>query len=156
MNTLRLPLTTLAIAAVAALSGCSGPQEDVRISFCKDLTWVKLDSPPELIWQDDRQEIRRPVEAKIMLDFSVGSRSGNAVCVYDYATTDENVMTHADPLSAYATVPSSMTINGRALSEKKLNELVANTAKLQSIKVADGILESIANFADDLRNGLRQ
>lgn len=156
MKKLKLLFLAPTIVAVSALSGCSGPQEDVRISFCKDLTWVKLSSPQELVWQEIRQEIRRPEYAKITLDYSVGTKAGHSVCVYDYATTDENVMTHADPLSAYATVPSGMTVNGRALSEKKLNELVANTAKLQSIKVADGILESITNFVDDLRDGLRQ
>ncbi len=148
-----------AAATLLQLTGCSGPQEDVRIGFCKDLVTVQLGEPTGLEWGEARQEIRRPEYARITLDYvlaAAGDGSKQAACTYDYATTDENVMHQVDPLSAYATVPSAFTLDGKTLSEKELNATVLKTAERQGKGLLDGLLGLIAATAERLWQAVAQ
>jgi hypothetical protein len=111
------------------LTGCSGPREDVRVTFCKNLTVELLAPQTRIEWRDTEQRLEGYESAAITVHLELPERSGRArnmqaTCRYPYDTVEENVMTHSDPLSAYATVPEQMTLNGRPVPEVKLREAI--------------------------------
>ncbi len=132
------------LIAVALVPGCSGPREDVRVTYCKDLITTHLVSSQAIRWKSNENEIRRPEYAKITLIFEVkrqdiGSAPMRAACFYKFAVADENAMTHSDPLSAYATVPYRMTLNGESVDGPVLNEAVTNTVLKQGKELLDRV-----------------
>ena len=161
-------LTPLSIPAIAALligvillPGCSGPQEDVRIGFCKNLITTQLMSPRNIEWKESKSKIRRPEYAKITVTFTARSQSSEATpmqadCFYKYATADENVMTQSDPLSAYATVPYKMIMNGETLSEHNLREAVKSAALNQGRALVDRVQKEVSAAAEQVREKLPQ
>ena len=119
------------------LSGCSGPQQDVRVSFCKDMVAAHLDALDSIWWVADDSEIKRPEYARIDLSFNIGNAAKDvpprrASCLYEYDATDENVITHTDPLAAYATTPYQMLVDGQRVAEPVLNQLITDVGLLQA------------------------
>jgi len=125
------------------LPGCSDT-EDVHFTYCRELIEARVGSAMELHWQGSEQEIRRPEYAKITLSFEVAQAGGasapmQAACFYKYATADENVMTHSNPLSAYATVPYRLTVNDRDVSVEVLHAAVKEAAVQQGRELVEAI-----------------
>lgn len=136
----RIIITLLAI--IVTLYGCSGNREDVRITYCKKLTTTLIDSDRGLDWGNVEQEIHSPEYAVIKLSFTdKGTAHGLAksACWYEYAVHEENVMTHSDPLSAYATVPYQMTLNEKPLSDNELQKVSSLLRKKQFKAIAKKI-----------------
>jgi len=117
------------------LSGCSGPGQDVRVSFCKDMVAAHLNALDSIWWTGQDSRIKRPEFARVDLRFQIGDSGGDdrlAACFYEYDTPDENAMTHADPLAAYATTPYRMMVDGRDVPEAEINRLITDVGLLQA------------------------
>ena len=150
---------------IILLSGCSGSQEDVRITFCKDLTTELLNPETQLRWQDSEQQINGYEPAAITVHLETDDQAGQsqlmqATCFYQYDAADENAMTVSRPISAYATVPSQMTLNGRPVPETKLREtiLVAQLAMGKAVvnQVKQGIESGVKKIQSALSTDATQ
>ncbi len=136
----RKAVRAQSLLVLAGLAGCTGPQQDVRVSFCKDMVAAHLNALDSIWWVSDGREIKRPEYARIDLGFQIGDSSGaarQAACYYAYDTADENVITQVDPLSAYATTPYRMQVDGQALAEPVLKRLVTDVGLLQGGEFLD-------------------
>jgi hypothetical protein len=158
---LGIVIKAVLLTGVALFAGCSGPQEDVRISFCKDLITTRLDSPRAMQWNGIDSEIRRPEYAKITVTFEAqfpdsGVAPMQAACFYGYAASEDNAMTQSDPLSAYATVPYKMTMNGESVAEGDLHEAVKTASLKQGKELVDRVQKGVADAAQHIRKELGQ
>lgn len=120
----KLVFHVFTLTAFVLLSACSGPTEDVRVKTCKQLA-SHLHAGGELTWQPHQEDIHEPEYAVIKLRSSGGGSVVRAVCRYEYDAAEETAETHVDPLSAYATVPYEMTLNGRAVSAVDLSKAMS-------------------------------
>ena len=140
---LALPLS------VVLLSGCSGKTDDVRLVLCKEVTDRLLADMGPIEWTANSQRINRPAFAVIDLEFSTGKqqerRSMTSECYFAYNTVEENVMTHVDELSAYATLPYRMTIDGKDVPKQVLQRAVS-----------DEQIEGLAEFMDRINGASRK
>jgi hypothetical protein len=66
-------------------------------------------------------------------------------CYFAYNTVEENVMTHVDELSAYATLPYRMTIDGEDVPKQLLQRAVS-----------DEQIEGLAEFMDRINGASRK
>jgi len=150
-NKRYLPAVFL-LSSSLLLGGCSWSTEDVRVKTCKQLAMNLLDVTGEVDWLEPKQEIHEPEFAAI----TVRARGGDkitAVCLYEYDAAEETAETHADPLSAYATVPYEVTVNARLVSAPDLYKAM-NTLRLEAGKrlldKAKGWAESVKSKAEKL------
>lgn len=141
-------------------AGCSGPREDVRVTLCKNLT-IALQSPDSSIeWTGGENTFQRPSYAVTSLSFDV-SRGGTteslkSACHYAYEALDDTAITLADPLSAHATLPFKMTLDGRALSDSELLRLVNAEQLRQGRQAVDRLEKGARDMADKVRSGIGQ
>jgi hypothetical protein len=148
---------SLLIVGALILGGCAGSSEDVRVSYCKNLAGVLLAPGETVQWGAVGQEIHRPEYAAISLRQAAGEGQSapQAECRYAYTAPEENVMTQTDPLSAYATVPYQVSVNGTTLSEKELRAAQVFLLKQQGKKLAEQAEQEarlvLAALADKLR-----
>ena len=136
-------LTATLLFTATLFPGCSGPQEDVHISYCKELIEARVGSAQTIEWKGSESEIRRPEYAKISLTFDAAASPMEAACYYKYDTADESVMTHSNPLSAYATVPYRMTVNGQEVEERILHEAIQEAARRQGRALVEGVKKGV-------------
>jgi hypothetical protein len=125
----RLPAVCIGLLAAALVSGCGPAGEDVRIGYCKRLLVSQLPSlglsDAGYRWIAADAEPRGYEHLRVALRLEAADAQGemtpaHGVCFYDYDAVDDTAMTLADPLSAYSTSPSRMTVNGKALSRALL------------------------------------
>ena len=126
----RMVIMAFVLLGIAQLQGCSD-SENTRITFCKDAVGVLLDPDEQPDFTAAETEIHRLSHAVVKLDFKARDRQGRigamtAECRYEYEVSDEgdNVITQTDALSAYATLPYEMTVNGKELRPEILREAV--------------------------------
>ena len=118
---IKYPLVTALLVGVVNLQGCAVSEEDVRVTFCKNLTVTLLDASAGLTWQEGQNEIHRPEYAVTKVNFShPGLGDGQAACFYNYIIIDETALSLANPLSAYDTVPYKMTLQGKPVSKEDM------------------------------------
>jgi hypothetical protein len=129
----RLAAAALGIGLLASCSGGGG--EDVRITLCKDLVKVKLGHTPN--WTQVRTQTPGYRDAVVNLAWSGPQAEGGARCSYRYNAVDDTAQQLADPLSAYATSPSQVVINGQTLSGSALARAVADAMKHQGKQLLD-------------------
>lgn len=125
----RFLVTTL--LSVGVLVGCSNPGEDVRITLCKDLVRVQLGSGAAPTWSRVSTQTPGYQDAVIELGWTAPSGNGAARCYYPYNAVDDTAQQLADPLTAYATSPSEVIINGQTLSGPALGRAVGEAMKRQ-------------------------
>lgn len=117
------------------LAACSGPQEDPRINLCRhlaaDLTGTSADD-----WQDDGHDIVRPEYAAVRVK---GSGDGKAVCHYEYDAIEEDETHQLYPLTAYATLPYQLTVNGTDVPP----DLMVKAISARQIEIADNFLQRL-------------
>lgn len=146
-------LTLIVIPAGILLGGCSGKTEDVRVKTCKQLATTLLDTGGKVNWQEPKQEIRGSAFARITVKGS-GVEKIQAVCLYEYDAAEETYETHIHPLSAYATVPYEMSLNGRTVAApdlyKAMNSLRLKAGK-RLIDQAKGWAKSVQSEAGKVR-----
>lgn len=137
---LSISRMTLFLTAIALISGCSGSREDVRITFCKDLTSALLDFPPALAWRGNQNRFQRPEYVAVKVLYEMPEEpDGEAICFYDYDTVDENVMTHSQPLSAYSTLPYQVEMNGEPVAKSVLDHAIQS----QQVKLVDTLVNRL-------------
>jgi len=117
------------VAGILLLPGCSGPQEDVRITFCKNLTAELLPPGSRLHWYGSEQQTKGNEYAEITVHLETKQQTGEtrtlkASCRYRRTAVDDNAMTLSDPLSAYASVPYQMSLDGKSIPGVKLSEAI--------------------------------
>lgn len=144
------------LAAVTMTSGCSGSREDVRISFCKQLVLTQVAVPGSVRWTSVTTHPRTHDGLAVVLGFEAtdpggASRSRQASCHYRYNQVDDTALTLADPLSAYATSPESMTIDGAMLPRSVLAEAVKNAVVMQGRAAIDRARQGIEDAAEQAR-----
>jgi hypothetical protein len=133
-----LLLTLLSVGL--SLAGCSGSGEDPRETFCKNLTVAMLGLPGDSEWQDSTQAIQRPEFATITVR---AQRGATATCWFEYDVPEETAETHVDPLSAYATLPYRMTLNGKTVADRVLLDAV----NAEQIRQGKQVIEQLRQAA---------
>jgi hypothetical protein len=127
----RHSIVTLVALTLATLwlGGCAGPREDVRVSFCKALVKTRVEAPASLRWTSAETHPRGRSGLSVVLGFEEQGAAGpgrprQAICHYWYDAVDDTALTLSDPLSAYATSPATMTIDGESLPPPVLAESI--------------------------------
>jgi hypothetical protein len=125
----RLPCG-IGLGIIVCLTSACGPSgEDVRVSYCKRLLVSQLPSVGLSAaghrWIAADADPRGYEHLRVALRMEASNAQGemtpvHGVCFYDYDAVEDTGMTLADPLAAYSTSPSRMTVNGKALSRKRL------------------------------------
>ncbi len=119
------------------IAGCSNPQEDVRVTLCKDMVISLLGAPQNVTWQAVSTEVRGRESAAVRVDYAAPGGNGQAICHYRYDAVDDTALALSDPLSAFSTSPSQMTLNGRTLSRPELAEAVKTAMLKQGGELVD-------------------
>lgn len=109
------------LGSALIMSACSGSTEDVREVLCKRLAMTLLPIDKDTAWKDSEQRIKGPEYAVIAVRPEGG---GEARCWFEYDAVEETAESHVDPLSAYATLPYQMTLNGRQVDDRILLQAV--------------------------------
>jgi len=148
-------------AALVALGGCSGPTEDVRVTFCKGLTESLNPGSKSIEWTGGENSFKYPEYAVTALVYAVeGSdgtrRTGRSSCYYEYEALDDTAQTLADPLSAHATLPFAMTLDGRMLSDAELVAARSAEQKRQGMAIVNAIGKEAGALAEQVRAGIGQ
>jgi hypothetical protein len=121
-----------AILVAAAVAGCANPREDVRVTLCKDMAAVELGAVPS--WQGSEIRIRGRQGAAVTVRFEGGQE---ATCDYKYDAVEDTALTLANPIEAYATSPSKMTINGRIITDAALARTIGRAMQKQGRDFVD-------------------
>lgn len=137
----RPSLTALALLTAAGLTGCPNPREDVRLSLCKDMVTGQLGAEPT--WQGSEAQIRGYEDAVVSLRFTSSAGAGRAECAYKHAKGEDMAITLANPIEAYATSPSRMTLNGRTLTGPELARAVQQALGKQGREFLDRTKETL-------------
>jgi len=148
-----------ACLATAALTGCSGSSEDVRVSFCKNLSQALQPAGHKIDWTSNENQFRRPEYAITKLRYEVTDADGERTlmrsgCHFEHESLDDSVLDLADPLSAYATLPFKMTVNGEALPDAELLRLVNAEQRRLGRAVVDQLNQGAKDAADAVRSAV--
>ncbi|MCB1772359.1 MAG: hypothetical protein KDI88_01970 [Gammaproteobacteria bacterium] len=146
--------------AMIALAGCSGPTEDVRVTFCKGLT-ESLTGARSIEWTGGENTFKRPEYAVTGLAFAVedgngGKRTGRSACYYAYEALDDTAQTLADPLSAHATLPFAMSLDGRMLPDAELVAARIAEQKRHGMAIVNALGKEASDLAEQVRAGIGQ
>jgi len=131
----------LYLVAISAIQGCSGPHQDPRVSLCRNLAASLIEPTRDVLWTSAGEEIVRPEFARVKVTTSDGA---SASCFYEYDAVEEDALTHSDPLSAYATLPYKMTLNGTQIPALKLKRAVIS----QQTKIGKDAVEQAQKAID--------
>ncbi|MBK1618759.1 hypothetical protein CKO42_10000 [Lamprobacter modestohalophilus] len=124
------------------LLGCANPGEDVRVRLCKDLVVGQLGTS-QLTWTQVSTRTPGYSDATVNLRWSAAAGDGSASCAYRYNAVEDTAQQLADPLSAYATSPSQVVINGAALSGQALATAIAQAMQRQGRELIDAASKAI-------------
>lgn len=155
------PVAGCIVACGLLMAGCSGPTEDVRVTFCKNLARSLHPSAQTIEWTGGENTFRRPEYAITALRFDLVDGSGRqggqqAACHYAYEALDDTALNLAYPFDAYATLPFAMSLNGRMLSDAELLKAVNAEQRRQGRQVLDTLQKGARDMADRLRAGVGQ
>lgn len=134
-------LITAALITAVALTGCSNPRDDVRLTLCKDMVTGELGAEPT--WQGSEVQIRGYEDAVVRVRFATGAGEGRAECAYPHAKGEDTAVTLANPIEAYATSPSRMTLNGHNLTGSELARAVQRAMGKQGHEFLDRAKETL-------------
>ncbi|MBK5931323.1 hypothetical protein [Halochromatium salexigens] len=127
------------------LAGCANPGEDVRVRLCKDLVAGQLGTT-QFDWTQVSTKTPGYQDAIVSLRWSNAGgdeSAGSATCAYPYNAVEDTAQQLADPLSAYATSPSEVLINGETLRGQALADAVAQAMQRQGRELIDAASETI-------------
>jgi hypothetical protein len=103
------------LAGVAALAGCSGSTEDVRVTFCKNLAIDQLSLPADVDWAAPKQTVRDQEYAIVTVKAQGGGRTS---CWFEYEDGSADTAAHPDSLDDFSTLPYQVSVNGKVLSQR--------------------------------------
>lgn len=161
MTKTNMSRNVLIACAVALLAGCSGSTEDVRVTFCKNISAALVPGAESVEWTGNENTFVRPEYAKAALTFDVVDADGKTTtmrtaCYYQYDALEDTAQTLADPFSAHATLPFAMSVDGNMLSDAELVRL-RNAEQIRQGKAVISALENSArDLAEKVRAGLAQ
>lgn len=112
------------------------------MTLCKDLAHGKRGDG--VTWTEVTTETPGYEDAMVRLHFSQSGTDGSATCFFAYNAVDDTALALTDPLSSYATSPSRMLLDGRALSRREL-----------AIAVKDAMLKQGRALIEDVRQSLK-
>ena len=145
------------LAAVLALTGCSGPTEDVRITFCKNLLANMQPAGTDLQWADSEVAIQRPSHAitQVQRAEETAGQSGpvKAACWYVFEYREHLPSALANPIEEYATLPYAMTVDGRELSDAELMQAINAEQKRRGKALIDALQKGATDVAERVRAG---
>jgi len=121
--------------AALLIAGCSNPSEDVRVTLCKDIVSTERGSSVRILGAETRTKGHE--HAAVSVRFSTEGGEAQAVCYYDYDAVDDTALQLSDPLSAYATSPFEVVIDGKKLSRSGLAEAVKQAMLKQGRELVD-------------------
>ena len=133
-------LISLLVPVLLALQGCSGPQEDPRVSFCRGMA-ADLTGSDVSTWKHADNRIVEPEYAEV----KVQSGSDTVSCWYAYTAVEPGAMENANPLLAYATLPYQVKAGGKVLKGAALTEAV----KRQQIEFGKAVVEHAKQGVND-------
>jgi hypothetical protein len=134
----------ITLMLLLAASGCSNPREDVRVTLCKDMVASQTGTKAEGIdWTSSETETRGHQYAAVRLRFSAAGNKGRAACYYDYDAVEDTAIILANPLAAYSTSPSRMTLNGKTLSRAALARAVKDAMLGQGKDFIERVREKV-------------
>lgn len=129
-------IPALCLVSVALLiAGCSNPREDVRVTLCKDIVSIQAGSSATVLGTDTQTKGHQ--HAAVRVRFSAQGRESQAICYYDYDAVEDTALHLSDPLSAYATSPFEVVIDGQKLSRPALAEAVKQAMLKQGREFVD-------------------
>ena len=127
---------------------------DVRLTLCQDLTWLLLNSPAELQWQEHKIIMKGYEDLEMQVHFvsnNTEQGGGNqASCFYSYnesgsGATDgiSDIETFQNPTAAYSTYPNKMILKGKIIDNQLLANSIVEVMKLQGQESINKITEAI-------------
>ncbi len=131
-----VPLLGLSLA-VLVVTGCANPLEDRRVTLCKDIAATQLGGGQAVTVKGSETEIRGREQAVVKLQVSTGGGDGQVACYYKHEAPEETAITVSDPLSAFATSPYKVTLNGETLSQPGLAQAVKQAMLKQGKELVD-------------------
>jgi hypothetical protein len=158
-RTMKALLTGVTGLAAAMLAACSGPTEDVRVSFCKNIATALQPEGAEVTWGETNLAFQRPSHAVTQLSFDVTTADGTtrpvtAGCWYRWERREQLASAVANPIEEYETLPYAMTYEGERLSDEEVGQLVRAEQKRQGLAVIDRIEEGAKDVAEQVRAGI--
>jgi hypothetical protein len=143
---------TMAVLPVLVLLGaCSGSTEDVQLTLCKQLTGEMLFSDYQKSdWLSEDMKFKGYDDLEVIVRYKKASGEGESRCFYAYDAVEDNVMTVANPATAYATYPSKVIQDGTVVSSKvyaaKINEIMLKQGKAAIQVPIDKITEEVKSL----------
>lgn len=143
-STVLFPVVFLSVGLL--VSGCSSPTEDVRVTLCKNI--VLKETGPSATIKGADTETKGYEHAAVRVRYSSQGRDGEAVCYYEYNAQENTALQLSDPLSAYATSPFEVKIDGKTLTRPGLASAVKGAVTQQGKewieRAKQGIQDAIA------------
>lgn len=136
-----LSLITAAILPAVLLIGCPGPTAEVRTTLCQEMTAIALGEAPA--WRGTDTQLHGYQDAVITVRFATPSGEGQAACHFRHLKGDDTALTLANPLEAYATAPSRLSVNGRDISGPELARLMEQALQKQGREFIARVNESV-------------
>lgn len=157
MSQVSKPLMVLGAISAALLStACSGPNENPRITLCKNLTTAVQSSANSIEWKGDKYTFNRPSYAITHLSYDMvgpdGTRTtGTSACHYAYEALEDTAQILANPIEAYATLPFAMSVDGRVMSDAQL----LRTVNAEQARLGRKALSTLEKGARDMAEKIR-
>jgi hypothetical protein len=152
-------IRTSTVAGIALLLGaCSGPSEDVRVTFCKDIATAMVPTGVTITWDEPTFTISRPSHAITQLTFATedaqGTSQAEVACWFKFEREGHSASAVANPIEEYATLPYAMTFNNRELSAGELKKLVNAEQLRRGGALIDTLQKGAKDMADQVRAGI--
>jgi hypothetical protein len=132
---LRSATAGAVLGAILITAGCGNPPEDVRITLCKDIAAVRSGGPISISAAE--AQTKGYQHAAVRVRYNSGGTDGEVVCYYDYNAVEHTAQNLADPLSAYSTSPTRVTVGGRPLSRAQLADAIKRAMMKQGREAID-------------------
>ena len=150
--------TLIVVLGIAlAATGCTVKKtEDVRIKLCKEVTARLLDSMKPITFKEQKSEIRNIGDAAVRLYFTI-TRNGyenrivTSACFYEHDTHEPGSIEHVDLLAAYATIPYSMTIQGKEVPKEILQQAVTAEQVEPFYEFAEGLRQHLDTIPERIK-----
>jgi len=125
------PIRWLALAPL--LAACADAREEPHLRFCRQLTLTQLAPASAVVWTAHHHEARGYDGLTVTLQFESGParQSRTSRCHYAYQAADDTALTLADPLAAYASAPTAMSLDDQPLTREALARAVRDALLAQ-------------------------
>ena len=134
-------LITATLLPAVLLIGCPGPTAEVRTTLCQEMTALALGETPA--WRGTETHLQGYQDAVIEVHYANRGGEGRAACHFRHLKGDDTALTLANPLGAYATAPSRLTVNDRDYIGPELARLMEQALQKQGRDFIARVKESV-------------